>query len=115
MKKVALLLVFSLGSVFLFAHEPGKSIPLHKNQIQGKVVDSGTGEALVGVALKINGRNSKTYTDLKGYFMIEDIAPGTYNIDINYVSYKGITLKEIHTSTSEVKIRVELDSVSARQ
>ena len=115
MKKVALLLIFSLGSIFMYANEPGESIPLNNNQIAGKVVDSKTGEALVGVALKINGSENKTYTDLKGYFMLEDIAPGTYDIDINYVSYKAITLKEIHASTSEVKLKVGLDSVSARQ
>jgi hypothetical protein len=112
MKKVALLLVLSLCGIFIFAHEPGESIPLKKHQIEGKVIDSRTGEALVGVAVKIKGQDNKIYTDLKGYFMIEDIAPGTYNIDINYVSYKGITLKEIHASTSEVKIKVELDSVT---
>ncbi len=79
--------------------------------IGGKVCDVVTGEALVGVSLKIKGSDKKTYTDLDGNFRIEGVAPGTYDIDVDYVSYKNITLKQVASSSSSLNLKVELEAV----
>ena len=112
MKRTGLLVALSFSVLFTFANDPVEPIPTNSSHIEGKVVDSKTGEALVGVSLKINGSNHKTFTDLRGYFLIENISPGTYNIDIDYVSYKGITLKKVEALSPEVKLKVELESAS---
>jgi len=114
MKKLLVVLVLALSICNIWASEPdGKASAATKsNQIIGKVIDVVTGEALVGVSLKIDGTDNKTYTDLNGNFKIEGVTPGTYNIDVDYVSYKNITLTDVATSSSNLNLKVELESVS---
>lgn len=113
MKKVlfVFLMAFSISAVSANEPEnnPAKSTT---SQIEGTVADHLTGEALVGVCLMLKGSDKKTYTDLKGNFKIEGVTKGTYDIDIDYVSYKDITLKNVSTFSPKVKLKVELESAS---
>jgi hypothetical protein len=56
--------------------------------ITGRVVDKHTGEALTGVAVKLN--NEILFTDFEGKFEVKDILPGDYSLSISYISYKEI-------------------------
>lgn len=113
MKKVLFLLVLVLSISVVKANEPENAPARAKtNQIEGVVKDHLTGEALVGVCLKLKGSDKTTYTDLQGNFKMEDIIPGTYDIEIDYVSYKDVTLKSVSTANSDVKIKVELESAA---
>ncbi len=114
MKKLIFIVFMVLAVSALYASEPEQSNPvaIKTNQIEGKVTDISTGEALVGVSLKLKGCDQKTYTDLNGNFRIKGLTPGTYDIDIDYVSYKNITLKEVSTSSSNLNLKVELESVT---
>lgn len=111
MKKVIFMIALILAVATVSADEPeSKSPPVKSSQIEGQVIDFRTGEALVGVSLKIKGSEIKTYTDLKGKFKMEGIVPGTYDIDIDYVSYKDITLKNVTANSSDIELKVELES-----
>jgi hypothetical protein len=113
MKKVLLALVLVSSIAMVKANEPENAPAKAKtNQIEGMVTDHLTGEALVGVCLKLKGSDKSTYTDLKGNFKIEGVTPGTYDIEIDYVSYKDVTLKSVSTAQSDVKIKVELESAA---
>lgn len=114
MKKLLLVLVVALSLSNVHASEPETDSPPAAKSIQigGKVTDAVTGEALVGVSLKINGSDIKAYSDLDGNFHLEGVTPGIYNIDVDYVSYKNITLMEVTTSSSSLNLKVELESVS---
>jgi hypothetical protein len=96
------------------ADEPEKNAPVVKTtaQIEGKVIDHITGEALVGVSLLLSGSDVKTYSDLDGNFKFDGIATGTYDIEIDYVSYKDVTLKQVTTESSDVKLKVQLEPES---
>jgi hypothetical protein len=41
---------------------------------------------------------------------MEGVVPGTYDIDIDYVSYKDVTLKNVTANSSDVELKVELKS-----
>jgi hypothetical protein len=111
MRKLIFVFTMILTVAKVSADEPvSKSTPVKSSQIEGQVIDYRTGEALVGVCLKIKGSEIKTYTDLKGKFKLEGIVPGTYDIDIDYVSYKDITLKNVTANSSDVELKVELES-----
>ncbi len=114
MKKVLFVLVLALSIAQVRADEPVKDLSLAKatNQIEGKVIDHLTGEALAGVTLKLSGSDQKTYSDLEGNFKFDGISTGTYDIEIDYVSYKDVTLKSVSTASSDVKIKVELESAA---
>lgn len=114
MKKVIFVFVLVLGLANVNATEPENNPKKLKstNQIEGSITDHLTGEALAGVCLKLEGSDKKTYSDLKGNFKFESITPGTYNIEVEYVSYKDITLKSVSASSSDVKLKVELESAA---
>lgn len=120
MKKVLFTLVLALGISQVYATEPVKenvetktAKSLEFNHIEGKIIDHVTGEALVGVSLKLKGSNKKAYSDLNGVFSIKGVAPGTYDIDIKYVSYKTVTLKKVSATTPDVNLKVELESLAS--
>lgn len=113
MKKVLIVLVLALSITKVSADEPVKLDPVatETTQIAGKVIDQLTGEALVGVSLKLSGSEKKTYSDLDGNFKFDGISTGTYDIEIDYVSYQDVTLKSVTTASSDVKLKVQLESV----
>ncbi|MDF1576609.1 MAG: carboxypeptidase-like regulatory domain-containing protein [Bacteroidales bacterium] len=114
MKKLLFVMALVFSITQMGATEPeNSSAPAKTNQIEGFVTDHVTGEALVGVCLKLKGSDKKTYTDLQGNFKIEDVAPGTYDIDIDYVSYKDLTLKSVSTASADLRLKVELESAHA--
>ena len=109
MKRLVAVCIIILSVTMAFATEPKAAKKASSAQIEGTIVDFATGEALAGVALTIKDNGLKTYTDLDGKFQITGIENGTYSIDVNYVSYKSVTLKNIQASKSEVKVKVELE------
>lgn len=120
MKKVLLSAIMALGFVLTFAANGNESDKENSSapsttQIEGKIVDKISGESLAGVALQLENSNKKYYTDFDGNFVIDGITPGNYNIDILYVSYKGITIKDVTAVNTEVKLKVELESLSSEK
>ena len=114
MKKLSLIILIVFGFAISYAKngsvESGSSVT--NKQIQGKVVDKTTGEALAGVAIKLQGSNSVAFTDFDGNFSINGISSGTYDLSVMFVSYQTVTLKEINTDNSEVKLKIELEAIS---
>jgi hypothetical protein len=78
--------------------------------IKGKVIDVTTGEALPGVEVNIEDYKKKAYTDFDGNFVIENVKPGGYDIEISYISYKEI-VKAVKVDNSSKELRVELEKV----
>ncbi len=76
--------------------------------LSGIVLDTETGEPLVGVAIRFEGSNRTFYTDFDGSFLIENIIPGTYNILSSYISYCDNKLKKVNLGHRKNLIRFEL-------
>lgn len=114
MKKLLVVLVMALSISAIKANglDADKPAAVNSVQISGKVTDVITGEALAGVSLKLKGSEIKTYSDLNGNFKIEGVTSGTYDIEVDYVSYKNITLNQVSTSSLNLNLKVELESVS---
>lgn len=72
--------------------------------ISGIVVDSETGTKLSGVNIVIKGTNLTTVTDSKGYFVITNVPPGTYQVVASLVGYSDV---------SESGVQVIMDATSA--
>lgn len=78
-------LIFISGSVFAGSN-PTK-VPATTASVNGQVVDFQSGETLAGVAITVEGTETKVYTDLDGNFSIEGLEPGTYNLVLSMISY----------------------------
>ncbi len=113
MKKLTILLsIFSLG-LALNAMSSGDGAPIaaKSSTVSGKVVDLNSGETLAGVAVSIEGTETRVYTDLDGNFKIEDIKPGTYNLVLSMISYKNSLVENIELLPEENEVlEVKLDN-----
>ena len=79
--------------------------------VYGFVTDSSSGEALIGANVFINKIGVGMATDVNGYYVLQDISLGTYNVTVSYVGYKVLT-KKIEISNNEA---IKLDLVLAEE
>ncbi len=60
---------------------------LLREEVQGTVIDSATGEPLVGVTIKVEGSTVGTVTDAEGHFRLN--VPDNAVLEISYLGYTG--------------------------
>lgn len=99
MKKIVTILSFFIFTSFAFAQ---------KGKLAGKVTDKATGEDIIGATILIEGTTNGATTDLDGKYFLQ-VAPGTYNVVVSYVSYKtkkyeGVVIKEGELTSINVSL-----------
>lgn len=75
----------------------------------GTIADDKSGESLVGVEVKLEGTDLKTYTDFDGNFTFKNVKPGAYKLTSSYISYEKKT-KSFNVSPNTKKINIKLHS-----
>ena len=92
MQLVRFITVLSLSQVLLMGGVTGK--------VSGRVIDSNTNEALIGVNVMLVGTTLGSATDDDGYYHILNVPPGFYDLRSNMIGYAEKTI---------TGIRVEID------
>ena len=59
-------------------------------QLNGVVVDENTNETLAGATITVDGK--KYYSNLDGNFLVKDVKPGRYELQVDLISYEPITM-----------------------
>ena len=114
MKKIILSIAFFMFIGLIFADNDGakssnsSDTPDQTISFTGKVVDINTGETLTGAEVKIEGTDIKTYTDLDGNYLIEDIKPGKYNIIASFISYKKSYVENFIADNKNNRLDIKL-------
>jgi len=107
---VIIVLMFSFTALNA-SMNPGSDNPLTKSALKGQVMDLSSGETLAGVAVKIEGTELSTYTDLDGQFEIKGLKPGKYNIICTFISYKNSLVENIELKAGEAqKLEIQLQA-----
>jgi hypothetical protein len=90
MRKLFFLFLFIVISfqARIFALEPVDGAA----SISGYVTDSQTGETLIGASVSIEGTRLGAITNKSGFFAINNIPPGKYNIVVSFVGYEKLKL-----------------------
>jgi len=113
MKKILLVMAMFLLAVTLRAEENGnKTKDSDANAtivLAGSIVDQKSGESLVGVEVKIEGTDMKTYTDFDGNFSFENVKPGEYKLVTSYISYQQ-NAQELTVNSNENDIKIKLQT-----
>jgi hypothetical protein len=112
MKKVifALLVAFATTSAFAEKAETktdskAEAVVL---SLSGNIIDEVSGEALVGVEVKVDGSDQKTYTDFDGHFVIDNVKSGECKLVASYTSYnKNEKTFQIDSKSNLVKIELQ--------
>lgn len=69
--------------------------------IRGKVIEASTGESMIGVTVVLSGTTQGAVTDLDGAFIIK-ASPGTYDLQVSFISYKTVTISGISVEEGKV-------------
>jgi len=78
--------------------------------LTGIVTDSLSGESLIGVTLKFNGKTqSGTSTNAYGFYSYK-LSPGDYNMTISYVGYRSLNTKVSINSTRRIDFTLVPDN-----
>lgn len=77
--------------------------------IDGKVIDSKTGEPIVGATISLDFKKSGITTDSTGYYQLF-LPNGEYIIKVSHVGYKPFRVK--FTLTADKRLDVELEDVT---
>jgi len=112
MKKVIFALLVALASTSAFA-EKAETKTDSKTEatvlsLSGNIIDEVSGEALVGVEVRVNGSEQKTYTDFDGHFVIDNLKSGECKLVASYTSYiKSEKTFKIESKSNLVKIELQ--------
>jgi len=85
------------------------SFVLAQAVIRGTVVDSQTGETLIGCNVFIQGTTIGSTTDLDGKFVIRNVKPGKYTLVASYVSYDSRTVEVQVPASGEINVPIEMN------
>ncbi len=61
--------------------------------ISGTIVDAATGEPLLGANVIVRGSNTGATTNEEGYFILRELEPEQYTIDILFMGYESLSRK----------------------
>ena len=97
-----LLSIILLSFVSLFAQETGS--------LAGKVTEKKTKETLLGVNVVLKGTYYGAATDFDGKYVIKNINPGVYNIEVSLIGYKAVKYGAIKIEKGKTKqLDIELE------
>lgn len=101
---------FLISITFLFVFS-ANSLAQESYTINGVVRDSLSGETLIGVSLKFNGKTQVgTSTNAYGFFSYK-LNSGTYDLSVSYVGYKTILKKVTISADTKLDLNMVSDNM----
>jgi outer membrane receptor protein involved in Fe transport len=81
-------------------------------KISGKLVDA-KGDFLAGASVVIKGTNKGTSTDNKGFFLIDNVVDGNYNLVVSYIGYvnKEVTVKVPQLNALTISLEEDINGL----
>jgi hypothetical protein len=95
--------------VFILTFLISTCLTAQNGSITGKVIDESTGEDLIGAIVQIEGTQMGAATDFSGVYHIKNVSPGTYSLQIGYISYQskkvvGVVVEPGKTVTIDIAL-----------
>ncbi len=88
---ICVLLILIAGQGLLFAGTTGK--------IAGNITDAKTGEPLYGANVVVKGTSMGAASDVDGNYVIVNIIPGIYTINVTMIGYQPLQYENIRVSS----------------
>jgi len=97
-----------VGIFIIFSYQ--LSFAQSTKKIEGYILEVGSSRAVSGAKIQIEGTNYQTISDLRGYFSLENIPIGNYQLRVSSLAYKEKSLSEISITTDRtLKLTVHLN------
>jgi hypothetical protein len=68
-----------------------------------------TGEPIPGATIFIKELNKEYHTDFDGNFTIENVIPGIYNLEVQFVSFQKKELQNININSEQGPLLIHLN------
>lgn len=102
MIRTGLILTLLFYTAHLFGQQPTQTI-------RGQVTDEASGIPLPYVNVHLQNTSIGTTTDDNGNFALANVAIGRYNIEISFIGYEPVVIKEVQvTSGKEVFLNISM-------
>ncbi len=107
------MLLFFLITLFIsvsFAGQTGK--------VAGRVIDSETGEPVIGANIIVEGTYLGAAADIDGDYFINNIPPGTYNVIVSAIGYRRTVIQEVVIKidiTTRVDVELRSEAIELNQ
>nr|WP_242689234.1 TonB-dependent receptor [Pedobacter sp. SYSU D00535] len=88
------MIFFGLITLEIFGQATGK--------IAGKVTDQKTGEALIGVTVKVKELAKGIATDVEGRYLLSGLATGTYTLQFSYIGFPTKNVSDVAVKSGTV-------------
>lgn len=75
-----------------------------QGSLSGTLIDKNTQRPVAGAGVLLSPSNSTTLTDTTGKFFFTGLRPGTYNITINSLGYKSVTLNNVLITNGNINV-----------
>ena len=76
--------------------------------VSGFISDSSSGEALIGANVMIQETGQGMATDINGYYIIQNINPGSYTLMASYVGFRVSRIQIIISDEESIKKDIEI-------
>ena len=76
--------------------------------LEGKAADKNTHEPLVGATVQIVGTAHGTATNLEGYFLINNVEAGSYDVRVTQIGYQTMVYKSV-TIRPDLRTKISID------
>jgi outer membrane receptor protein involved in Fe transport len=72
--------------------------------IRGSIIDEEAGEPLIGATAQITGSSIGAVTDMDGKFSLNNVAAGTYTVQLSYLGYQTKQIENVVVKAGEVTV-----------
>jgi outer membrane receptor for ferrienterochelin and colicin len=87
-------------------------------RIQGRILEAGTNEPLIGATVLIQGTTQGASADIDGFYRILNVRPGTYTLEFRYVGFSTRILENVLVRTdltTEINIDLALEAFRGQE
>lgn len=87
-------------------------------RIQGRILEAGTNEPLIGATVLIQGTSQGASADIDGNYRILNVRPGTYNLEFRYVGYSTRIVENVLVRTdlnTDLDIELALEAFQGQE
>jgi len=77
-------------------------------KLSGFITDQETGEALIGANVFLIETGNGMSTDKNGYYILQNIRPGSYTLMVSYIGYATLQKKITFGADESIKMNLEL-------
>lgn len=87
-------------------------------RIQGRIVEAGSGEPLIGATVLIQGTSQGASADIDGFYRVLNVRPGTYTLEFRYVGYSTRIVENVLVRTdlnTEINIELALEAFQGQE